>query len=410
MWKVSGCRSEVKDAALRRAGHETVLVTDAEARPLAERLGVEFVALPGSARSIMTEGAHGWDATIGSGRLSPRLVARLARLNAAAWHDAIAAASQRADIVVSTILTVQHAASAAQDRGVPLAFAQLQPALLTRDYPPPLSGLTGTPRWLNRPVSRALGALGALAMNPVVDRLRRASGRPPLRLDWDAVALLMAWSPTLLPAASDWDHPDFTITGDWRLPADTEPPPDADLTAFLQAGEPPVYVGLGSTTGFRDIDRLRHTLLAGLDGRRIVLADGWAEADARGAAPNVHRVGYVPYAWLFPRCAAIVHHCGAGATHAAARSGTPSLPLPFLGDQPFWARRLRELGIASDPLDPRRPTPAAVREAAMQVTAAPVRRRAEAVAAGISAEPDGADRSVTALERVRSRWDGRRGA
>ena len=28
MWKVSGCRSEVKDAALRRAGHETVLVTD----------------------------------------------------------------------------------------------------------------------------------------------------------------------------------------------------------------------------------------------------------------------------------------------------------------------------------------------------------------------------------------------
>lgn len=98
------------------------------------------------------------------------------------------------------------------------------------------------------------------------------------------------------------------------------------------------------------------------------------------------------------------------AASTAVRSDVTRRTWVVARDQPFWARRLRELGIASDPLDPRRPTPAAVREAAMQATAAPVRRGAEAVAAGISAEPDGADRPVTALERVRSRWDGRRGA
>ena len=98
------------------------------------------------------------------------------------------------------------------------------------------------------------------------------------------------------------------------------------------------------------------------------------------------------------------------AASTAVRSDVTRRTWVVARDQPFWARRLRELGIASDPLDPRRPTPAAVREAAMQATAAPVRRRAEAVAAGVSAEPDGADRPVAALERVRSRWDGRRGA
>ena len=36
--------------------------------------------------------------------------------------------------------------------------------------------------------------------------------------------------------------------------------------------------------------------------------------------------------------AAIVHHGGAGTTAAALRAGVPSLVIPFMADQPFWAR------------------------------------------------------------------------
>jgi UDP:flavonoid glycosyltransferase YjiC (YdhE family) len=43
---------------------------------------------------------------------------------------------------------------------------------------------------------------------------------------------------------------------------------------------------------------------------------------------------------------AIVHHGGAGTIHAAARSGLPSVVVPFAGDQFFWADRLGRAGVA----------------------------------------------------------------
>lgn len=44
--------------------------------------------------------------------------------------------------------------------------------------------------------------------------------------------------------------------------------------------------------------------------------------------------------------AAALHHGGAGTTAAVLRAGLPSAVLPFLGDQPFWADRLRCAGAA----------------------------------------------------------------
>jgi sterol 3beta-glucosyltransferase len=51
--------------------------------------------------------------------------------------------------------------------------------------------------------------------------------------------------------------------------------------------------------------------------------------------------------------AAAVHHGGAGTTAAALNAGVPSVIVPFLLDQPFWARQLQELGVATAPV-PRR--------------------------------------------------------
>ena len=87
-----------------------------------------------------------------------------------------------------------------------------------------------------------------------------------------------------------------------------------------------------------------------------------------------------PHDWLFPRTALVVHHGGAGTTHAAARAGVPSVVVPFAGDQFFWAQRLAAQGIAvSCPaarLDGARLTQAveAARRAAMREQAAQVGR------------------------------------
>lgn len=53
---------------------------------------------------------------------------------------------------------------------------------------------------------------------------------------------------------------------------------------------------------------------------------------------------------LLPRAAAVVHHGGVGTVGAALHAGTPQIIRPFFGDQPFWAGRLRELGVAPRPL------------------------------------------------------------
>ena len=41
-----------------------------------------------------------------------------------------------------------------------------------------------------------------------------------------------------------------------------------------------------------------------------------------------------------------VHHGGAGTTANALAAGVPSVIVPFGADQPFWARRATDLGVA----------------------------------------------------------------
>ncbi|PIN12889.1 Sterol 3-beta-glucosyltransferase [Handroanthus impetiginosus] len=61
--------------------------------------------------------------------------------------------------------------------------------------------------------------------------------------------------------------------------------------------------------------------------------------------------GAVPYDWLFPRCAAAIHHGGSGSTAAALRAGIPQIICPFILDQFYWAERMFWLGVAPQPLN-----------------------------------------------------------
>jgi UDP:flavonoid glycosyltransferase YjiC (YdhE family) len=70
---------------------------------------------------------------------------------------------------------------------------------------------------------------------------------------------------------------------------------------------------------------------------------------------NFLPIGDTPHDWLLPRCGAVIHHGGSGTSHSAARSGVPSIAVPFAGDQFFWAERLRQAGIAPAAVDGRRP-------------------------------------------------------
>ncbi|KAI8532180.1 hypothetical protein RHMOL_Rhmol11G0193500 [Rhododendron molle] len=60
--------------------------------------------------------------------------------------------------------------------------------------------------------------------------------------------------------------------------------------------------------------------------------------------------GSIPYKWLFPRCAAAIHHGGSGSTAAALHAGIPQVICPFMLDQFYWAERMFWLGVAPEPL------------------------------------------------------------
>jgi vancomycin aglycone glucosyltransferase len=133
-------------------------------------------------------------------------------------------------------------------------------------------------------------------------------------------------------------------TGAWIL-ADASSLP-AEVEQFLEAGEPPVYLGFGSMPVPEGTSR---TLIeaARRAGRRAIVSRGWGELGLIDEASDCIAIGDVNQQALFPRVAAVVHHGGAGTTLAAARAGVPQVIVPMFSDQPFWASRVRELGIGT---------------------------------------------------------------
>jgi UDP:flavonoid glycosyltransferase YjiC (YdhE family) len=91
-----------------------------------------------------------------------------------------------------------------------------------------------------------------------------------------------------------------------------------------------------------------------------------------------------------------VHHGGAGTTAAAVRAGIPSVVVPFLGDQPFWAWRLGQLGVAPPPIP--RPALTAERLAAAigAASAEPMAQRAQDLGERVRAE-DGIAAAIETL-------------
>jgi len=134
----------------------------------------------------------------------------------------------------------------------------------------------------------------------------------------------------------------FEETGAWLL-EDPSPLPD-ELERFLAAGEPPIYVGLGSMRGSPASPALLDAARA--SGHRVVLSRGWAELDTDGKGDCI-TIGDVDHQKLFPRCAAIVHHGGAGTTTTAALAGRPQVIVPHNYDQFYWRERVRALGIGA---------------------------------------------------------------
>lgn len=298
------------------------------------------------------------------------------------------------DIIVAhpKVLT---AAVVADRLGIPRLGVELTPTVTsTAEFPAAGIASRSLGPVLNRLTYRAVGMAGAMFAADVRAACRRL-GISYRRLT-EPVASLVAVSPSLLPRPSDWP-PTTHVTGDWHRP-DHQVRATAEVRAFVEAEAPFLYTGFGSMTGGDAAERAEAIVEgARRAGLRVLLATGWGglQPPTRCAGPDVFVTDSAPHDAVLSHAVAAIHHAGAGTTHAVARAGIPSVTVPFLGDQPFWAAQLARRGLAPAPLRPERLTADRVHtaiESAVDCTS-----QARAVAQQMSAE-DGIERAVALIE------------
>jgi UDP:flavonoid glycosyltransferase YjiC (YdhE family) len=328
-------------------GHAAHVLADVAGAPHAHALGIPFTPLAGDMRAAFLPGGA-FGALLKDGASMTRLTracAALARDNTRPWMEAARAAAQGSDALVYSGLAGFVGLAVADALGIPCVGAAMWPMTPTRAFAPPFLPVHGMPGWANLLAHRAFERMAWSMFGPELNRARReVFGAPPRRRPWRGVPMLYGCSPTLLARPADWPA-DVELTGAWALPArpDWRPPPA--LSAFLEAGPAPVYIGFGSMAGIAQAT-LIDAVQAVAARRRVLFHPGWSGIDPARLPPDVFVLGDTPHDWLFPRTALVVHHGGAGTSHAVARAGVPSVVVPFAGDQFFWARRMAQQGIA----------------------------------------------------------------
>ncbi|MCK5115533.1 MAG: glycosyltransferase family 1 protein [Candidatus Aegiribacteria sp.] len=258
------------------------------------------------------------------------------------------------DVVVKHLL-VHPLAVVAESTGTPLVDVTPTAAAV----PSPdiqLIGVPWTGRFLNSLMWKAASKVMSRMLRERVNSLRIRVGLAPLRdvhcwlLDMSELTLI-GCSRALLPEKVEWKG-NVHVCGSLELESGSKEL-SQELSEFLAAGPPPVYVSFGSMLYFEpEVDYLMETAAgAVLDaGQRCILQCVRDDLSWSPDNQDILLVGKTSHKDVFPHCRAVVHHGGAGTTHTVVASGLPSVVVMYGVDQLFWGPRLLELGVAPKPL------------------------------------------------------------
>ncbi|MCX6047210.1 MAG: glycosyltransferase [Chloroflexi bacterium] len=387
---------------LQRAGYQVTLATDPSFESFVRDYGLHFAPIRASFLQLI-QSAEGRAALAGKNRL--RLMQKVMPMLGQIMDDAWAAA-QAADIIVyhPKLLAGYHIA---EKLDVPGLLALALPAYSpTGAFANPALGGGNYGSFLNKLSYDLFLKVALLPYRRMINRWRKERlGLAPFTDErmqrGQPVPKLYAYSEHVVPSPADWDAATF-VTGYWFLEREEEWQPPADLGAFLEKGAPPVYVGFGSMAG-QDAPRTTQIVINAVQatGQRAILASGYGGLRPAALADTMYTIDAVPHAWLFPHCAAVVHHGGAGTTAAGLRAGKPTVICPFFGDQPFWGKRVLALGVGPQPIPQKKLTVAGLAQAIhVAVTDTPMQARATALGEKIRAE-NGVANAVDIIRKLR---------
>ncbi|MEO0458163.1 MAG: glycosyltransferase [Cyanobacteria bacterium P01_A01_bin.114] len=367
---------------LSAAGHEVTICTSALYQPLVTHHGLHYGYMNNGLIQLIDsdvgrEAIENTDTLWGTIRTTFKLFKQVKPMLRQTLYDIWETAQAvDPDVIMMASKATILAESIADKQEIPLLmsmpFPQFVPSAQVPSMGFPDLKLGG---WYNRLTYRivhwAVGLYGGIPR----EFRRTVLQLPPkpkhlgmlYRADGSLIPQLHCYSEQVLPRPADWPSSAY-VSGYWFLNAPDWQPP-APLKAFLDAGEPPVYIGFGSMAG-RHPQRLAKIAIEALQitQQRGILATGWGGLAASHLPKTIFKLDQAPHSWLFPRVSAVVHHGGAGTTAAGLRAGRPTLICPFFGDQPFWGRRVQALGVGPKPIPQKRLTVANLAQAIHEIS------------------------------------------
>ena len=398
---------------LREAGHNVTISTSTRFQSFIEDHGFHFEPMSDDLLAILDtddgkEVIQEANGILGILKAKKRLSEKVKPMQRQLLSDSWDAAQKTNPDIIIYHPKAFSAPHIAQKLDVPAAMA-VPFSFLVPTKEQPSFGLPdlGIGRWYNKLTYKFVLSMMGLMTNPFVKDWYKEQGMEapdkinPLTLaDGKPIPVLHCFSRHVMPRPNDWpDH--AHVTGYWFLDDQEGWEPPEDLKAFLETGDPPVYIGFGSMAA-KDPERLGQIAIEALQktGKRGILASGWGGLKTEDLPDTVFKIDHAPHDWLFPQMAAIVHHGGAGTTAAALRAGKPSIICPFIADQPYWGKKVHKLGVGSAPINQKTLTAEKLADAIEEVTSNPdIQRKASELGVKIKQET-GVENAVSIIEEL----------
>ncbi|MFN8528288.1 MAG: glycosyltransferase [Anaerolineae bacterium] len=342
-------------SGLQSAGHEVRIIAGNNFGTWVRAHGFDFVGCGDMAELMSTPTGIRWAESSDNPFRQLGLMRDILNAHLDELVDPIIEYGSQTDLLLPGFISEPFVRSVSQRFGIPMIQLLLQPFFSTRSYAATLTALTRFDSPLNRfsgaTTQRLMFNVGREALN----KTRAKLGLPPDTFRTTVKAnkcfpTIYGFSRYVVPMPDELPPIKRNVAGYWFFDEPEWEPPAA-LVDFLSAGDPPVYVGFGSMIASdpkTTFDLISDALEKA--GRRGVVATGWSGAEFEETPNHVYALDKAPHGWLFPRMAAVIHHGGAGTTGAALRAGVPSLVIPHMTDQPYWARRTYDLGVGVRPI------------------------------------------------------------
>jgi UDP:flavonoid glycosyltransferase YjiC (YdhE family) len=155
--------------------------------------------------------------------------------------------------------------------------------------------------------------------------------------------ILVTVSPTLFQPKKLWNE-QFSFTGYLRWQAPECEQQNTAVEAFCNGEKVPVLT-FGSVTFENTRKIMRRFLKHWPKDKKIIIQSGWAQLAIERSNNCIFTINKISHDQLFKFASVVIHHGGAGTTASVLHAGVPHIVIPHFGDQVFFAKEVKRLGV-----------------------------------------------------------------